>query len=40
MMSQNKSESGTPSGTGDNAATKTDSTTSAKAAAQKKQQQG
>jgi hypothetical protein len=38
-MSQNKSESGTPSGTGDNAAAKTESAGSAKAAARKKQHQ-
>jgi hypothetical protein len=36
-MAQNKTDSGIPSGTGDNAATKTDST-SGKAAARKKQQ--
>jgi hypothetical protein len=39
MSQNNKSDSGTPSGTGDNTAAKTDSTGSTKAAARKKQQQ-
>jgi hypothetical protein len=39
MSQENKSDSGIPSGAGDNAAAKTDSTGSAKAAARKKQHQ-